>query len=143
MSKNYKINFTTKTITITKSFCKLAQDPMSEEYNILMTFRKDFPEYTILTSAPKARKTHRKITYDKMLKYIDCQKDSNILLKRFAEVRILSKSFESPYNFVYKWFMETFPTYSELPEFDENGKIIPKYNLPAASPTLEEVSKAA
>ena len=33
MRKNYEINFTTKTITITKSFSEKAQDFGSEEFN--------------------------------------------------------------------------------------------------------------
>lgn len=139
MRKNYEINFTTRTITITKAFSELAQDPTSKEYQILMTFRKDLPDFSIITSAPKARKKNSKITYDKMIKYITCQKDSTVLLKRFAEVRELSKSTSAPYNFVYKWFNDTFPSYNELPEFDSNGNIIPQYDLATADLILEEV----
>jgi len=37
-NKNYKINFTAKTITISKNFCKLAQNPANEEYNLLVSY---------------------------------------------------------------------------------------------------------
>lgn len=143
MRKNYEINFTAKTITITKAFSELAQDPMSKEYKIYTTFRNDLPDFSISIAAPKARKKNSKITYDKMIKYINCQKDSTVLLKRFAEVRELSKASPSSYNFVYKWFTATFPNYDKLPEFDANGDIIPQYDLAAAGIDLEEVLKVA
>lgn len=140
MKKNYEINFAAKTITITQAFSERAQYPGNEEYSLLITLRKDFPEFKFMISAPKARKRNRKITYDKMVQYISCQKDSTILLKRFTEVRELSKSKSSPYNFVYKWFIVTFPNYNELPKFDENGEIIPQYNLATADYILKEIN---
>ncbi|WP_425756658.1 hypothetical protein ACPW7J_03675 [Ihubacter sp. rT4E-8] len=143
MRKNYEINFTTKTITITKAFSEKAQDFGSEEFKLYKQFQSELPEFSIVTPAPKARKKNSKITYDKMVKYITCQMDSTVLLKRFAEVRELSKATSAPYNFVYRWFITTFPTYDELPEFDEKGDIIPMYDLAAAGITYEEESKSA
>lgn len=139
MRKNYEINFTAKTITITKAFSEKAQDFSSAEFKLYKQFQSDLPDFAIITSAPKARKKNSKITYDKMIKFITCQKDSTVLLKRFAEIRELSKSTSAPYNFVYKWFNATFPNYDELPEFDSNGNIIPQYDLTAADLILEEV----
>ncbi len=78
-----------------------------------------------------------------MIKYITCQIDSTVLLKRFAEIRELSKATSAPYNFVYKWFTTTFPTYDEFPEFDEKGNIIPMYDLAAAGITSEEENRTA
>lgn len=143
MRKNYEINFTTKTITITKAFSEKAQDFGSEEFKLYKQFQSELPEFSIVTPTPKARKKNSKITYDKMVKYITCQMDSTVLLKRFAEVRELSKATSAPYNFVYRWFITTFPTYDELPEFDEKGDIIPMYDLAAAGITYEEESKSA
>lgn len=140
MKKNYKINYANKTITITKAFNELAQNPENEEYKLLMQFRKELRDFSIIMSAPKSKKKTKKITYDKMVKYIACQKDSTILLKQFAEIRELSKSTPAPYNFVYKWFTSTFPSYDKLPEFDSNGNTIPQYNLRTADPVLEEVT---
>ena len=127
--KTYHINFTTKTITITKAFAKEAQNINSSEYDMLLKFRNDFPDFRILEEKTKAKRKSNKVTYDKMVKYISCQKDSNILLKRFADIRELSKGETSPYNFVLRWFNETFPAYGSMPIFDDNGNIIPQYNL--------------
>ena len=143
MRKNYEINFTTKTITITKSFSEKAQDFGSEEFKLYKQFQSELPDFSIVIPTPKARKKNGKITYDKMVKYITCQIDSTILLKRFTEIRELSKATSAPYNFVYKWFIATFPTYDKLPEFDEKGNIIPMYDLAAAGITSEEDSTPA
>lgn len=143
MWQNYRINFANKTITITKAFSELAQDPTSKEFALYLKLQNDLPDFKFLMAAPKARKKNSKITYDKMIKYITCQKDSTVLLKRFAEVRELSKAASAPYNFVYKWFTSTFPTYDELPEFDDEGNIIPQYDLAAADAILEEVKATA
>ncbi len=143
MRKNYEINFTAKTITITKAFSELAQDPMSKEFELYMKLQNDLPDFKFVTPVAKTRKKNSKITYDKMIKYITCQKDSTVLLKRFAEIRELSKATSAPYNFVYKWFTITFPTYDELPEFDNKGNIIPQYDLAAAGITSEEDSTPA
>ena len=49
----YKMDFTTKTLTITKAFSDACADPSSEEYAILTQFQKDIPNLKIV------RKTHR------------------------------------------------------------------------------------
>ena len=152
--KGYKIDFTAKTITITNEFSRQAQNPTSDQFALYIKLKQDLPDFKFIMPTQKQRKRSSKITYDKMVKYISCQRDSIILLKRFAEIRELSKSEASPYNFVYNWFSTTFPTYGELPQFDEEGKIIPEYSLAAAgivtsieentSPTTEEnISPAA
>lgn len=129
MRKGYEINFTSKTITITKSFSKKAQDPTSKEYALYLRLQNELPDFKILAAVTKSNKNTRKMTYDKMIKYISCQKDSALLLKNFIEVRELSKATPSPYTFVYKWFAATFPNYDKMPAFDSNGNIIPQYNL--------------
>ena len=42
--RTYHIDFTTKTITITKAFAQEAQNPNSNEYAALIRFRSDFPD---------------------------------------------------------------------------------------------------
>ena len=65
------------------------------------------------------------------------------VFQKVLEIRELSKATSTPYNFVHKLFTTTFPTYEELPEFDEKGNIIPMYNLAAADITSEEESRTA
>lgn len=52
-SAGYQIDFTAKTLTITKEFSDNAQDPDSKEFGILMTLQNAIPGLTVI------RKTHK------------------------------------------------------------------------------------
>ena len=122
---NYKMDFTTNTLTITKDFEKKAMDINSVEYRTLKQLKADFPSLRIVKkSAPKRKSSLARPTYDKMVKFLSCQANSAILLKEFAEVREYSKAQENPYQFVREWFFANFPNYQSIPKFDEAGKLI-------------------
>lgn len=122
---NYKMDFTTNTLTITKDFERKAMNVNSVEYQTLKQLRKDFPTLRVVKkSAPKRKSSLARPTYDKMVKFLSCQTNSTILLKEFAEVREYSKAQENPYLYVREWFFKNFPNYQCLPKFDENGKVI-------------------
>lgn len=122
---NYKMDFTTNTLTITKDFERKAMNINSIEYQTLKQLKADFPALRIVKkSAPKRKGSLSRPTYDKMVKFLSCQANSSILLKEFAEVREYSKAQENPYQFVREWFFANFPNYQSIPKFDENGKLI-------------------
>lgn len=123
--KNYKMDFTTNTLTITKDFEKKAMNVNSVEYQTLKQLKIDFPSLRIVRKAsPKRKSSLAHPTYDKMVKFLSCQTNSAILLKEFAEVREYSKAQENPYQFVREWFFANFPNYQSIPKFDEEGKLI-------------------
>ena len=109
---NYKMDFTTNTLTITKDFEKKAMNVNSVEYQTLKQLKADFPSLRIVKKAsPKRKRSLARPTYDKMVKFLSCQVNSAILLKEFAEVREYSKAQENPYQFVREWFFQSFPNY--------------------------------
>ena len=123
--KNYKMDFTTNTLTITKDFDKKAMNVNSVEYQTLKQLKADFPSLRIVRKAsPKRKSSLVRPTYDKMVKFLSCQANSAILLKEFAEVREYSKAQENPYQFVREWFFANFPNYQSIPKFDEAGNLI-------------------
>lgn len=123
--KNYKMDFTTNTLTITKDFEKKAMNINSVEYQTLKQLKADFPSLRIVKKASHKRKSSlARPTYDKMVKFLSCQANSAILLKAFAEVREYSKAQENPYQFVREWFFANFPNYQSIPKFDEAGNLI-------------------
>ena len=125
MKQNYKMDFTTNTLTITKDFEKKAMNVNSVEYQTLKQLKADFPSLRIVRKAsPKRKSSLARPTYDKMVKFLSCQANSAILLKAFAEVREYSKAQENPYQFVREWFFANFPNYQSLPKFDEAGNLI-------------------
>lgn len=122
---NYKIDFTTNTLTITKDFEKKAMNVNSVEYQILKQLKVDFPSLRIVKKAsPKRKKALARPTYDKMVQFLSCQANSVTLFKEFTEVKEYSKAQENPYQFVREWFFQNFPNYQSIPKFDQEGEII-------------------
>ena len=125
MKRNYTMNFTNNTLTITKEFEKRAMDVNSPEYSTLKQLRADFPHLRVVKKAsPKRRNNISRPSYDKIVKYLSCQSNATILLNEFAEIREYSKAQENPYQFVREWFMRNFPDYQKIPTFDSKGNIL-------------------
>lgn len=64
--------------------------------------------------------------------YIALCEDAKPMLEEFEKVREVSTQQQKPYQYVLKWFHEEFPNYSELPEFDENLKVVHNPNKQSA-----------
>ena len=135
MKKGYVIDYTTKTVTVTKKFM--------EEAGIIGT--KAFEERKVLDEMGlvfqirevKAHKSN-KITYKQMMEYITRVENSAHYLTLFESVRGEAKSKNNPYLRVLEWFNKTFPRFYEMPEFNSNNEIIVKpVDYPAADAVLE------
>ena len=119
----YKIDFVHRTVTITKAFAIAANTYNSKEYTMLNDLqRQGFIIVNQKHTAPKNRKPTP--SYAQMKQYISCLAESEIYQKRYETVCEAAKSYNNPIIKVRKWFNATFPNYSKLPEFDENGRII-------------------
>ena len=138
MKKGYVIDYTTKTVTVTKKFM--------EEAGIIGT--KAFEERKVLDEMGlvfqirevKAHKSN-KITYKQMMEYITRVEMSAHYLTLFEAVRGEAKSKNNPYLRVLEWFNKTFPRFYEMPEFNSNNEIIVKpVDYPAADAVLELVA---
>lgn len=138
MKNGYKINFASKTITVTKAFMKQAETYNSTAYQTLMTLKLDLPDMRIV--APKPTRKGRKrdnLTYANMITFINCQNNAEILLKEFEKVKELaSGQGGNAYQNVKKWFLATFPNYKEIPSFDEAGNLISDFGRRTESRVL-------
>lgn len=145
MKNGYKIDFASKTITVTKAFMKEAETYDSDAYNTLMILKADLPDMRII--APKPTRKGRKrdnLTYANMITFIGCQNNAEILLKEFEQVKELaSGQGGNAYQNVKKWFLATFPNYKEIPSFDEAGNLISDFGRRTESKLLsmEQTSK--
>ena len=123
--KNYTFDFAKNALTISDRFNKRAMDPANEEYATLLKLKSDFPGLRIYVKpTPKRKNTSARLTYDKMVKYLSCQPDSERLLLMFNHVREDSKSKGASYQYVRQWFLKNFPEYFQYPSFDEHGNLI-------------------
>ena len=125
MKNGYKIDFVSKTITVTKAFMKKAETYNSTAYQTLMTLRAELPDMRIV--APKTNrkgKKRDKLTYANMITFINCQNNAEILLKEFEKVKELaSGQGGNVYQNVKRWFLQTLPNYKDIPSFDEAGNL--------------------
>lgn len=126
MNKNYKIDFTTMTLTMSKSFAEAAYNPSSAEYKTLRRLQNDFPNLTIAKRthrSPKTANPNKGLTYEKMERYIKVYDNASDLLAMFDKVKEIASAQSNGYSFVNKWFREQFPNYGKMPTLTD-GKLI-------------------
>lgn len=145
MKKGYKIDFASKTISVTKAFMKQAETYDTEAYTLLKKIKAELPDMRIV--APKTNRKSKKrdnLTYANMITFINCQNNAEILLKEFEQVKELaSGQGGNAYQNVKKWFLATFPNYKEIPSFDEAGNLISDFGRRTETKLLsmEQTSK--
>ena len=112
---------------VTKAFAKQARIFGTPEYKLQKEYRKDFPEAKMVTKTIKknaSKRTYNNLTYANMEKYIGVFQNADKLLTQFEVVKRQSGLEKSPYQFVLSRFLEQFPDYQELPDFNEKAKNI-------------------
>ena len=111
-----------KTITVSEAFMRAASHIENGECAYLQMLRESCPGYTFVRSkSRKPSKAPKKLSYDKMRKYIGCLRDSKRLLELFDRVVVFGRSHGNPYQIVSEWFFNTFPDYGCTPDFDTDG----------------------
>ena len=142
-NKGYRIDYENRTIIVTKEFQKNASDMRRHEYRIMKTLLKDFSDFEVARKEPRTKKSPApKLTYDKMLQYINRQPDKEILLRDFNEVRFPMDCLKpAPYGVVRKWFILNCPNYNKMTPFDGNGNIIRPE--PKAAALAEQAAEGA
>ena len=134
----YKMNFATKTLTITKAFAELAMRPNTAEANLMVQMRTLIPDlkisYRTHSGVPHP---YRGLTNKRMETYIKEHKNADDLMVAFKAVKKIAEAQMNPHNYVCKWFLRQFPDYREIPKIDKDGKIVavPVITLPEAEET--------
>lgn len=158
--ENYKFDFTTKTLTITKAFAdKAEKDPESDENKVILRFKNDFPDLRIKYRTHKTpKKYHTKsgevyncnqyknLTYKKMERFMDALPEGESKDKvieaynylRYGAGLVQTKT----YKIVREWFVAQFPEYRKNPLFYlYNEVVIIDFNAFIAQQTKKETTK--
>ena len=117
MKTNYKIDFTTMTLTMSKAFAEAAYNPTSAEYKTLKRLQKDFPNLTIAQRthrSPKTANPNKGLTYEKMEKFISTLSNSEELMKQYDYIKECAFH---PHSAVVAWFEAQFPQFRKNPLF--------------------------
>jgi hypothetical protein len=129
--EKFKFDVVSQTLTISAKFNERMANPMSEEYKLVMQFRADFPNLTIV------RKTHKtpshyttksgekincnqfkNLTYDRMEKFIAALPQNKEYMREYTVVKNFGTSVNgNGYPIVREWFMAQFPEFRKNPLF--------------------------
>lgn len=117
--KNWlKLNHTTRTIIMDKTFAKFAENTMSAEYAHLQSVRRDYPTYTVERRHIKknAKQEHyHGLTYTYMEYYIASHGSAEDR-RTYDEMKLISQCHSKGFRYpvIKNWFLERFP---EIKEF--------------------------
>ena len=121
---NYKINFETRTIKVTKAFADNILVQGSEERALIMNLKEIIPDLRIVKKTHRTTKANRYkgLTYAKMERFIKLYSNSDEILKEFYAVVEYREFTRNRYATVLKWFRLQFPDYGKDPVFVD-GKL--------------------
>lgn len=112
MKKSHiSIDFLNNTLNLTKSFYKKACKVGSPEYQELRQAMSDNPTFDINFVENAIKTTYGKLTFDRMMAYIETQANSEDNLRMMQRVMAIAEAKGAKYPLTKKWFLETFPEY--------------------------------
>ena len=124
MNATYKMDFASKTLTLTKAFSNACADPTSKEYAILTHFQRDFPDLKIVRKTHKSAKSanqFKNLTYENMERFMNALPESNSKVKVMEAYTFLRYGAgfvqANAYKTVRDWFIAQFPKFRSNPLF--------------------------
>ena len=129
--EKFKFDVVSQTLTITAKFNEQMANPMSEEYKLVMRFRKDFPNLTI------AKKTHKSATsyttksgekfncnqfknlkYENMERFMMGLPNGEVYMDEYLFLRNHASEVQTNgYALIRRWFVAQFPDFRKNPMF--------------------------
>ena len=99
-----KFNFDvfTKTLTISQTFERNAAIYQSTEQKMMKKYMEAYGD-ALTIRYYKPRNIHQGLTFEQMENYIGYTREAEENLKRFQDVKELSKSQKSPYKYIKDW----------------------------------------
>ena len=132
MTNTIKLNHKEKLIVMDRTFAKFAENARSDEYQILQSVKRDYPDYTVVRKTIKkntSKETYKGLTYDYMRKYIgshETKKETAVITAELDELIEISKchSQSKRYPVIKKWFLEKYPEIAKfgMPEEIKEAK---------------------
>lgn len=112
MKKNFEIDYAKKTLTLSQSYAKKANNPANPEFDELLNMIARLQGFKIIQKEAKV-KAGKKLTFIVMREHIKkIHGENSIMEKKFDKALELGKTHGSgKYLFVHKWFLENCPEY--------------------------------
>jgi hypothetical protein len=123
ITRMYDVDPITKTVVISKTFAKRASLVNSTEFEHMKALREEYADYSWTYRVIKkkdSKTTYKNMTYKNMKKYlIEIEGNDSESITRLGTLIKAAKIQPSPYAYVKKWFLSTYPDYKE---FSTGGK---------------------
>lgn len=125
MKNTLRLNHTTRTIIMDKTFAKFAENTMSAEYAHLQSVRRDYPTYTVERRHIKknAKQEHyHGLTYTYMEYYIASHGSAEDR-RTYDEMKLISQCHSKAFRYpvIKSWFLERFPEIKEFGVEEDAG----------------------
>ena len=122
MRNTLKINHTTGTIIMDRTFAKLAENTYSDEYRHLQMVRADYPHYRVERKTIKRnpdKETWKGLTYEYMINYIITHETADTrkaVIDEFEELKLISECHAKSkrYPVIKNWFLNKYPAIKEF-----------------------------
>ena len=122
MAQAYKVDFTTRTITITAEFEKAMSNPEAAEYKIIRQLCADFPgmrivkrthrtptHYTSKNGEKSACNPYKNLTYERMERFMDALPNGAEYRKQYDFLKSPAAAIQTNgYSTVREWFIAQF-----------------------------------
>ncbi|MCR5369262.1 MAG: hypothetical protein K6E83_00955 [Clostridium sp.] len=144
MKKNFQYDFEHKAIIGSKSAISRANKGMNPEYKELSSMLEAMPSFSVqikYIQKKKDQKRYPKLTFEKMEDYIRTQAsnedDLNAKIIEFNAIKKVAEAKGAKYPLTKKWFLKTYPEYSEKEVSENEAAFEEQRALAAAAKALE------
>ena len=130
---NYMVDHLANKVVVTRKFFEASMVWGSEEDNQMEKFKQRGFSIEIEQRKPRTEKSYAEklkagkapmLTYAEMKSYIVKLDDAEEMVKEFEQIRDTAKERKNRISYVNQWFRSEFPNYDNVPEFDENMRIV-------------------
>ena len=129
----YMVDHLSNTVTVTRKFFEASTVWGSKEDEMMENFKQRGFVIHIEQRKPRTKKSYAEklkagktpmLTYAEMKSYIVKLDDAEEMVKEFEQIRDTAKERKNRVAYVNQWFRSEFPNYDNVPEFDENLRIV-------------------
>lgn len=130
---NYRVDHLANKVVVTRKFFEASMVWGSEADNQMETFKQRGFSIEIEQRKKRNEKSYAEklkagktpmLTYAEMKSYIVKLDDAEEMVKEFEQIRDTAKERKNRVAYVNQWFRSEFPNYDNVPEFDENMRIV-------------------
>ena len=123
-NNGFTIDHVNKQIVVSKAFLARASQLGTQEFEKVRELMEMLPRYKFVQKESikknPNKKTYRNLTYENMERYIRAtEKNPDIVMERFHNIKERSHAQTSRYAYVKKWFLQQYPDYTEVTEEQE------------------------